>query len=231
MPMVRDFGAASTNTLIRLDDALEASKRVYPELVYVNEVKVLGVDVARFGDDRSVLFKRQGRVSFTPTPHNGLDTMEVAGRVARTIDEWQPDATFIDSTGLGGGVVDRLKELGYPVIGVDSASRPITGGKFLNRRAEMWSNLGEWIRDGGRIPDDQRLISELTTPTYKIDSRGLMVLESKADMKKRGLASPDLGDALALTFAAPVANRAVRQMLNQRGGSRRGLDYNPLSRR
>jgi len=204
------FPPGQSNALLGVEDVGQAALRTLLEAQYVDEVKVLGVDVARFGDDRSVLFPRQGRVAMRPQVLRNVDTQQLAGQVCNFIDKWKPDATFIDDGGVGGGVVDRCKHLHYPVIPVNSASRPISP-RNLNRRAEMWWHMAEWVKAGGCIPDDPELISELTAPTYSYsptDSK--LKLESKADMKKRGLVSPDKADALALTFAAPVAKRIQR---------------------
>lgn len=209
------FPPSQSNTLIGADDAAAASRRVVHERVYADEVRVLGVDVARFGDDRTVLFPRQGCVAFQPRVLRNLDTMEVASQVAWTLRQWRPDACFIDVTGIGAGVVDRVRQLGFPVIGIDFGSKPLSG-KFLNRRAEMWWTLATWIRQGGCIPDDAELVSELCAPTYGFDQSGKLILERKDDLKKRGLVSPDKADALALTFAAPIAAKDIRQALGER---------------
>lgn len=225
------FPPGQSNTLIGVEEANTASQRVYAERSYRDEVKVLGVDVARFGDDRSVMAPRQGLVAFEQRVLRNVDTMQLASQVAMVIDDWKPDAVFVDQTGIGAGVVDRLRMLGYGrfVFGVDAASRALTSEtKFLNRRAEMWWRTAEWIRQGGRIPDDAELISELTAPTYKFNAQGRLQLESKDDLKKRGLPSPDKADALTLTHAAPVAHRELRE-LYERPGRRSVSDYDPYA--
>lgn len=206
------FPPGQSNTLLGVEEVTAATRREMVERDWLEEVKVLGVDVARFGDDQSVLFRRQGRASFPPKVFRNVDTMRLASEVAQEVGAWQPDATFVDVTGIGGGVVDRLKQLGFSVIGVDFGGRP-NAGKFLNKRCEMWWELSQWLRAGGGIPDDSELISELTSPTYSFNSAGKLVLESKADMKARGVSSPDKADALALTFAQPVASKDLRQAM------------------
>lgn len=206
-----DFAAAVENVLLRLEDILAAQQRIVPDPEFEDEVRILGVDVARFGDDRTVMFKRQGRATFVPRVYRGLDTMQVAGESAAIIDDWHPAAVFVDQTGVGGGVVDRLRQLGYEVIGVDSAGKPLTPGKYADRRAEMWCLAAEWICEGGgALIDDQELATELSAPTYWFDKNNHKRVESKKDLKARGLKSPDKADAFTLTFAAPVAHPDIR---------------------
>lgn len=200
-----EFPLGQSNSLIGLDTVQAAVRRQYAPADYLYAPRILGVDVARFGDDRSVLFPRQGRVAFTPKILRDLDTQAVAGHVALAIQAWKPHAVFIDVTGVGAGVVDRLLDLQFNVTGVEFGSRPLLQGTFRNKRDEMWWGLNEWFKeDGGAIPDITELIAELTAPTYKFTGDKFR-LERKEEMKKRGLPSPDLADALALTFAMPVA--------------------------
>lgn len=190
----------------------EAMKR--PALATIADALVFGVDVARFGDDQSVLVMRKGRDarSFPIMKLRGADTMQFAGLIAEQYHSLRPEAVFVDAGGVGGGVVDRLRQLGIPVIGVQF------GGKsdrvavseqhfyYRNKRAEMWGNMREWL-EGGAIPDDPDLRSDLAGPQYSYvvhEGRDVIALERKEDMKSRGLASPDVADALALTFAYPA---------------------------
>ncbi len=205
-----DFAAASENVLLRLDDVMSASKRIIGERGYCDEVKILGVDVARFGDDQSCILLRQGRAVFRPRVLRNLDTMQLADQVVMTILEHKPDATFIDVTGIGAGVVDRLKQLGHSIMGVDFGSSATESARFQNKRVEMWWRAAEWLRAGGCIPDDEALRSELVAPTYWFDANGRMCLEAKKDIKARGLPSPDRADALVLTFAMPVAHKGFK---------------------
>lgn len=233
-PLVRvdvlgQFPLSDTHTLIGLEDAVSASKRLIAEMEFESDPKILGVDVARFGDDESVILMRQGKAVFNPRVLRTMDLMELTGNVAEVIDKQQPDAVFIDQTGLGSGVVDRLRELSYQVIGIDAAGSPVRAEpKMVNRRAEMWWTMAEWVKDGGALPNDAGLIGELPAPIYKFRSDGAIQLESKEDMKKRGVASPNRADALALTFAAPVAHAAVRNRLARKRQAE--LDYHPYRR-
>lgn len=226
-----DFSAAGDDQLISLSDCEEAARRVYTDKDVLDAPKILGVDPARFGDDRSVIFKRQGLQAFTPLVYRGIDNMDLAARVAAQIEQWQPDAVFIDS-GAGAGVIDRLRQLGYDVTEVPFGGKATMPNLFVNRRAEMWWGMKEWLDLGGAIPNDNALKQELATPIYWFDSAGRKVLEPKDEIKKRlqGGGSPDMADALALTFAYPVKKRPMIDIYD-RGKSKNGAkDYNPYDR-
>ena len=135
--------------------------------------------------------------------------MEVVGHVIDAREEYKPALTAIDEGGLGAGVVDRLKEQRYKVRGVNFGSKASKQLMYGNKRAEMWGAMREWLKDAS-IPDDRFLKTDLIGPRTKPDSKGTLFLESKKDMKSRGLASPDAADAIALTFAFPVASREYR---------------------
>ena len=129
-----------------------------------------------------------------------------------------PDAIFVDRIGIGAGIVDRLHELNIPVIGVHSGERANESDIYENKRAEMWWNMKEWVEDHpNRLPNDAALISDLIAPQPAVTSKSKRLLESKKDMKKRGIRSPDGGDALALTFAEPVLPRVHTQYEGQGG--------------
>jgi len=170
---------------------------------------VVGVDPARFGADATVIAIRQGRDILSIRRHRGDDTMEVVGRVIDTIEEYKPALVVIDEGGLGAGVVDRLKEQRYKVRGVNFGNKSTKPMMYGNKRAEMWGAMKDWLKDAS-IPKDRYLKSDLIGPMMKPDSKGTIFLESKKDMKSRGLASPDAADAIAVTFAFPVARREQR---------------------
>jgi hypothetical protein len=235
-----EFPPGGANNLITLEACTQAQARDdIPQTAWMQAPKVMGVDIARFGDDETAIAFRQGPVAFPFKCFRNLDLMAVAGQVALSIDRWNPDAVFIDETGLGAGVVDRLVQLKYRVTGVNFGDGPIgfanVGWKLKNRREEMWWQLPEWLKKGA-IPNDSQLVADLVAPTYKFTADNKLELESKKDMKKRGLPSPNRGDALALTFAEPVphrglasAQRLVEQQLNTQGQERKR--YHPFPRR
>lgn len=203
-----DFNAQSEDQVIPLSLAMEASHRIFhpsDRLVLASPI-ILGVDPARFGRDRSVIFRRQGLLAFPPKVFRGIDNMDLAARVAVEINEHQPAAVFVDAGG-GGGVIDRLRQLGHTVIEVPFGGAALTKG-YVNRRVEMWFGIKKWLESGGAIPNDADLVRELATPVYWFNRvRDLLVMEAKDEIKARlpDYGSPDLADALALTFAAPVA--------------------------
>jgi hypothetical protein len=183
---------------------------------------VIGVDPARGGLDSTVICVRQGRDIIAIRRYKGEDTMSVVGHVIDAIEEYKPTLTVIDEGGLGYGVLDRLVEQRYKVKGVNfgwKAKNPIMWG---NKRAELWGAMREWLKIGS-IPKDRLLKTDLVGPMKKPNSAGTIFLEGKKEMKARGLASPDAADALAVTFAYPVAHReyndrAVRRV-NAQGGN------------
>lgn len=170
---------------------------------------VLGVDPARFGDDRTSIIRRQGRVAYGLQSYAKKDTMEVVGIVHKIILDEKPFRVCVDVGGLGAGVVDRLKELGHSdiVVAVNAGSKPLDADKYYNKRAEMWGTLKEWLLDEPVcIPDSDSLHADLCGLKYKFDSNSRLRLESKEDAKKRGVRSPDEADSLCLTFAMPSSS-------------------------
>ena len=181
----------------------------------------IGVDPARFGSDSTVIAVRQGRDIIKILRYRGDDTMTVVGHVIDAMEEFKPALVAIDEGGLGAGVVDRLKEQRYKVKGVNfgwKAKNPVMYG---NKRAEMWGDMKEWLKSAN-VPNDRFLKSDLISPMMKPDSRGAIFLESKKDMKARGLASPDAADAIALTFAYPVAHREYNERTTTRRNAQNG---------
>lgn len=220
-----DFNAAADNVLISIDTVRAAACRQYREHDYAASPRIMGVDVARFGSDASVIFKRQGVVSWPPTVIRKLDNMALADQVAIQIREWQPDAVFID-IGNGAGVVDRLRQLRFDVTEVAFAGAS-SDPHYANKRMEMWAEMAKWLQDGGAIPPDTMLQADLSAPTYGYTTgKGLKILESKDKIKERIGRSPDLADALALTFAAPVAPKLEQRLEQQLYGSSNDYDAN-----
>lgn len=173
-----------------------------------NDPVIIGVDVARFGDDRSVIYTRRGREArmHPIIQFSGMDTMQLAARIAEKARELKPDVIFIDGGGVGGGVVDRCRQLGIDVIEVNFGEAA-TDPDYANMRAQCWGNLRALMREGLAISGDPELQRELATVHYTFNRKNAIVLEAKDDMKKRGEASPDIADALALTCAYHVGPR------------------------
>ena len=171
---------------------------------------IWGLDVARFGTDKTALAKRQGNVITEVNGWQGLDLMQTVGRVKAEYDglpsSLRPREIMVDVIGMGGGVVDRLRELGLPVRGVNVAESPAMGDTYTNLRAELWFKMRGWLEQrGSRLPRNEQLIAELTSIRYSFMSSGKMKAESKDEMRKRGLPSPDFADAVCLTLASDAA--------------------------
>lgn len=190
-----------------------ANNAIEREIVMQSGAIVLGVDVGRFGDDPSVIYPRCGRDAITRPieVYYGLDTMTFAGKVAATFMRVHATICMVDSGGVGGGVVDRLRQLQIPVIEVDFGSKAdefnSDGTKYANKRAEIWGAMRDWLR-GGSIPnistgENISFIDELIAPTFALNKAEAIQLESKKEMRSRGVPSPNVADALACTFAYP----------------------------
>ena len=176
---------------------------------------IFGVDVARFGDDRSVILARKGPQILRKDIFTDLDTMQFAAQVARAIDTDQPQAVFVDVVGIGAGVVDRLRQLRYDMVtGVNVGQRATKPKEYTNRRAEIWDSAKTWLEEFGCLDakEHAELCAELQAPEYGYDARDRMYLERKEDLKDRGYASPDEADALTLTFAMPVPMLTDREI-------------------
>lgn len=165
---------------------------------------VVGVDPARFGNASTAIAYRRGRVVEKIERLGGLSTMEIVGHIVRIIEQDHPAAVCVDCAGLGGGIVDRLVELGYGniVIPIYGSSRADEPDRYSNKRAECWARLLRWLQDEEPVlPNDTQLAKDLITPARLYDSRGRLKLESKTSMHNRGADSPDSADALSYTFA------------------------------
>ena len=174
---------------------------------------VMGVDVARYGEDKTIMIVRQGRKILEMVKFRKISTMQTVAQVVRLIRQYSPAMTFVDVVGVGAGVVDRLHQLGHDVLGVNAGTSPHDGDVYYNKRVEMWDDMRSWLAAGADIPNDQELRSSLIGIEYGFTdakSGELMRLERKQDMKKRGLDSPDEGDALAMTFAEQVGEATQR---------------------
>lgn len=217
-----EFPPGSLNTLLGPDEVEAAMKRygVLRPADYGYMQKRLGVDVARFGDDRSVIFPRQGLWSGYPVELRVQDTVQIAGRVMLAIRNWAKQTnsraseilTFVDDTGhWGHGVIDNLRASGRNAHGV-VFSDPGIDKRYKNRRAEMWLEMADWVKKGGALPNIPQLVEELTTPEYMF-ANGKFVLQEKDQIKEKLGRSPDLADALALTFAVPDIS-TIEEMSN-----------------
>lgn len=199
-----DFPKAGLFNLIPLEQVDMAMQKRLPEGSQNHAPRIFGIDPAWLGMDRSAGVLRQGMSARVLFAVRGADTSRLAELVARKAEELLPDAIFVDQTGVGAGVYDQLKRTRHPVTGISFSQSPLESERFVNRRAEMWWRLREWMEQGPALEAAQDLRDDLIAPEYFLTATGKVQLESKDSMRKRGIASPDLGDALALTFAMPV---------------------------
>lgn len=171
-----------------------------------SEPLVFGLDVARFGSDRTALVKRKGNVVLEVKSWGGLDTMQVVGAIVNETKMDKPDEICVDTIGLGSGVADRLRELGLNVRDVNVAESSAMNPNANKLRDELWLSVKEWLATKSvKLPADEQLRHELVAPRYTFTSSGKVQVESKDSMRKRGMRSPDLADALCLSFASNAA--------------------------
>lgn len=208
------FPSQSFNGFIAVDSVVDAMTRNVP--YDPDAALIMAVDVARFGNDESIIGYRQGRDARERKflRFRGLSTVKLAEIVAQEYNKHRPDALVIESTGPGAGVIDQLRDKGYKVTEVHPGSAAIKFDHYINKRAEYWDKMRQWIYDEGALPAEDThnyakdLKAQLTTILYSLDRHEQRIkLEAKEDIKKRGLPSPDLADTLALTFAVTIARR------------------------
>jgi hypothetical protein len=190
---------------------------------------VLGVDVARFGSDSSVLFARKGMDcrSIAPQVFKGISTVELEDRIVNFCNKYPVQEIFVDGGGIGGGVVDHLRRRGFLVHDIQFGAKAdlgLDGIRFANKRAELWGSLRAAL-PYLCLPHSPTLKAELCEPQYSFDKQGSIILESKDLMRRRGVASPDQADALCVTFGAPIGTLPVLD--SAPGGVE--FEYDPFS--
>lgn len=231
------FPPSADDTMVSREDAEAASRRTLRPEEYSRYPLVMGVDIARslFGD-RTVYTFRQGRYVYPQITRRNTDLMVTADEVAALIRQHNPKVVFVDQAGMGAGVSDRLRQLGHNIVGVESAGKS-PDRVHKNRRAYMWGEMAKWFRGEVQIPRDPELVRELSTPKRRFGKNDDRILvESKEDLKARGVASPDLADSLALTFAAPVnmdeiPYADVRDPYDRHKSKKRHWDFDPYAGR
>jgi len=221
-----EFPSSSAAQLISSDDLRAAMNREVQG--FAHDTLIMGVDVARYGDDESVIVFRRGKDARTlkALRFRNLNNVELGNQVASLIAAHAPDAVFVDGGGVGAGVIDFLRHLGHSPIEVQfgsAASIPLGGEVAANKRAEMYLSLRQWLREGGCIENSQDLFKQLVGVEYSHSKaknmREAIVLTPKEEMED----SPDWADALAITFAFPVSLKAWR------GRTQIKVDYDPLA--
>ncbi|WP_414464368.1 hypothetical protein [Hyphomicrobium sp. DY-1] len=221
------FPRGGSNGYIPIEYVQDAQQRTLPTENHAG--LIMACDVARFGDDASVIRFRQGwdARSIPPLKFYGLDTQQFAAKIAQAQDEYDPDVTVVEGSGVGGGVCDALKTMGRRVVEVNPGTSATNRTDYYNIRAEMHGECREWLRKGGCIDASEALESDLTNPTFRYNDKNQLIIESKKDMKDRGLPSPDDGDALCLTFTvkAPKRMSRVARLRNSQRKLPKGVDY------
>lgn len=207
-----EFPPSSLNSLLGPDEVMAAMNRHINKTDYEFAEKRLGVDVARFGDDSTVIAPRQGLVAFKMVKMRDARTQEIAARIIKAKNYWESDVEFIDDTGgWGAGVIDSMLQGGYAPHSVNFSGKAIDP-RYMNKRAEMWFEMAEWIRRGGAIPNDPQLQKELTAPTYTF-MNGKFQLEPKDQIKARLGFSPDCFVAGTLVLT-PNGNRPIEEIMD-----------------
>lgn len=224
------FPPGSINALLSVEEVEAAMNRSPAKGSYEWAVKRLGVDVARFGDDRTVHFPRQGLAAFQPAimrhARGSAVSVDIANRAMGMMNELDIEEAFFDDTvGWAHGAVDVMRATGRQVYAI-RFDAPSPNPRYLNMRAQMWMQMADWVKTGC-MPHIPEMISELTMPTYFFSS-GKFQIEAKDQIKKRLGRSPDLADALALTFALPDAP-ARRESLIPGSGRESPLEYDPYA--
>lgn len=229
-----EFPSQGINQFIAMMDVEASIEREAFSIMF--DPLILGVDVARFGENESVIFPRKGLDARTMPFQRflGLDTVQLAGKVAEVAIQNRADAVFVDEGGVGGGVVDILRRVNkVNVIGVQFGSKADRqfdelGERYAQKRSEMWGLMRWHIRKGLALPNDKTLKEQLCAPEYSLNKQDAIQLEQKADMEARGAPSPDIADALALTFAYPVAPNPMAGYLEAGRGSLVKSEWDPM---
>lgn len=205
------FPKAAATQFISAEIVDRAMMTQHLKMAYYNYPVVIGVDVARFGDDETVLVARQGPKVIAIERHSKLDTMEVATAVFEFQRKHQGKVIFVDAIGIGAGVFDRCKQLKMPVrevMGSHGSTKPI---EYFNMRSQLWGEMRYWLDNDADIPQIDELRTQLVGMTYGLSGKMQIQLTTKKDIKRMGMKSPDLADALSLTFADTVYGAAVRK--------------------
>lgn len=227
------FDVPGVNQLISTFDVVEAQRRHLQPEDYRHAPKIIGVDPARFGDDRSVIIGRQGLKAEPPIILQGFDNAALVDRIIDYKNRWGADAIFCDA-GQGAGIIDFLRRLGHDCVEVWFNGKPLDP-QYYDKRTEIWCEMAETLPMMALPPDPKgEMKRDLTAPTYSFVRDSKKRLESKEDIKKRILVSPDIGDALAVTWAQPVQVKSHREKLveaiqDMAGGVNAGVpEYNPF---
>ena len=202
------LGAPVNQGDTKLISAKDVRKAMQNRIMASTSPLIIGVDIARYGDDKTVFCYRRGRYCYKLEEHLHLDTVEVANKITALIGELKPARVFLDMGNNGAGVYDILKDRGYAktVRGINFGAKAINDDRYFNKRAEMWALANEWLKDENMVQlvNDDELLDDLCSVNKGYDSKGRLQLETKDKVKERIGRSPDKADAFVLTFAEPV---------------------------
>lgn len=222
-----EFPDSDFNALIGPDEVEAAMKRLYTPYDLQNMPVILGVDVAREGDDQSVIFPRKGKQGFVVTKMRNVDSIQGAGRVSRIWSDTGADGVFVDATGgFGSGWIDQLRVLNRDPIGIHFSGEAIKKERYFNKRTEIYFEAVQWIKEGGALPHEPEIVAALSQTNYAFHKDRLL-LEPKEAVKAKLGYSPDITDALCLTFSFPVAVKASKPSAPP--ASQHTANYDPFS--
>lgn len=214
-----EFPRVSDTQFISGDTVLQAQERDLQPNHFAMYPKIIGVDVARFGADQTVISLRQGPKVHWLKKYRNQDTMETASKVRDLfLAEGDVRAICVDAPGVGAGVVDRLNEWKMPVVAVEPAATAPNPKDYINVRSWLWGQAKEWLKTADIPAGDRELQDDYSTPQYGYDGKLRIQIESKKDMKARGMSSPDSADSINLTFHPidEVLRPAVEQLMAAR---------------
>jgi len=221
MRVLGQFPRVGISQFISAESVEDAISNKIELISYHNYPKVMGVDIARFGDDKTVFIVRQGPKLIEIKTFRGLDTMEIASLVAEFQSIHNCTNIYIDSIGIGAGTYDRCKELTLPAVEVIVSNKSTDPNKYMNLRSQLWGHMKDWVNNGADLPfesrgEDSNLLAEMTSMEYFYNAKMQLQLMSKKDLKKAGHSSPDIADALSLTFAQGIFSMQSRTGMKRR---------------
>lgn len=202
------FPRTTNSQFIASDVVDRAIELNIPHGSYRHYPIIIGADIARFGDDKTVFVARQGPKILNITQLEGQDTMQVAEALFQYQRSHKATVCYIDAIGIGAGVFDRCKQLGMPVREVMGSRKPSKPMEYFNLRSQLWGEMRHWLNNEADIPYLAEIREQLLGMTYGYNNKMQMALTTKKDIKKTGQKSPDIGDAISLTFADLVYGSA-----------------------
>ena len=220
MRVLGQFPRVGVSQFISADTVEDAVRNTLDFRAYNNFPKIMGVDVARFGDDLTVFVVRQGPKMVDFRTYKGLDTMEVSTKIAEYQAMQRCAGIYIDSIGVGAGVADRCRQLKLPIRDVVVSNKSTEPDVYCNLRSQLWGKMREWLDNGADIPreateKETNLAAQLTSMEYGYNNKSQIQLLSKKDLKRLGYPSPDIADALSYTFLESIRDMKPRRTVKR----------------